>query len=131
MLEQKDWLYERGEGRYKHRWRHDKAGFEEECGVKVGKCHSSIDIATATELLRNGIVYNAPGTTTPEHVYAVYRGVIYEAAPTSPGKSFHGYPWMGSQGRPALPPRVVNALRVQATAQGELTEFEKWLKQYK
>ena len=92
--------------------------------------HSSLTDDRAVALLRNGIVYHAPGTQEPEHVYAVYRGVIYEAAPTRPGVSFHGYPWCGKQGRPALPPRILRELRQRAIHEGYRTEFESWLKQY-
>ncbi|QVL50115.1 MAG: hypothetical protein KFB96_06525 [Thiocapsa sp.] len=88
---QKQWLYERGEGRTKHRWAKDEAGFLDTQHGQVGQCHRSINIEIATALLRDGIVYYAPGANEPEHVYAVYRGVIYEAAPTRPGISFHGY----------------------------------------
>ena len=60
----------------------------------------------------------------------VYKGVIYEAAPTRPGISLHGYPWTGNQGRPALPPRVLKSLRQDAAEQGCIKEFEAWLKKY-
>ncbi len=125
-----DWRYERGEGRHKHRWNKDEAGFVHGNGASIGKCHASIDENMALQLLRTGIVYNAPGTEAPEHVYAVYKGVVYEAAPTRPGISFHGYPWAGNQGRPALPPRILRALKSRAECDGYLNEFEQWLKQY-
>ena len=125
-----EWLYERGEGRVKHRWKHDVAGFQPPGRGGVGKCHVSIDQACAEKLLREGVVYHAPGTTTPEHVYNVYRGVIYEAAPTRPGYSYHGYPWQGGQGRPPLPPRIVRELRRRAELEGYVKEFEKWLNTY-
>jgi hypothetical protein len=35
------WRYERGEGRYKHRWSNDYAGFEPGGKGPVGKCPSS------------------------------------------------------------------------------------------
>lgn len=130
MTSQDAWLYERGDGRYKHRWNKDEAGFLSVNGANVGKCHSSIDESIATTLLREGVIYNAPGTDEPEHVYAVYRGVIYEAAPTRPGISFHGYPWSGNQGRPALPPRIRRVLEQRAQQEGYLKEFEQWLEQY-
>lgn len=130
MTEQNNWRYERGEGRFKHRWNKDEAGFLRVNGADVGKCHASIDEKVATALLRGGVVYNAPGTDEPEHVYAVYRGVIYEAAPTSPGVSFHGYPWAGNQGRPALPPRIKRVLAQRARQEGYLKEFEQWLEQH-
>lgn len=130
MSTQNTWLYERGDGRYKHRWKKDQAGFVPVKGADIGKCHSSIDDDVATVLLRTGVVYNAPGTDEPEHVYAIYRGVIYEAAPTRPGISFHGYPWSGNQGRPALPPRIRRALEQRAQQEGYLKEFEQWLEQH-
>ena len=130
MRAQDTWLYERGDGRYKHRWNKDEAGFVLKNGAGVGKCHASIDENAATLLLRNGVVYNAPGTDEPEHVYAVYRGVIYEAAPTRPGVSFHGYPWSGNQGRPPLPPRILRDLKTRAEHEGYLREFAQWLKQH-
>lgn len=129
-LPQHEWKYERGEGRTKHCWHLDEAGFEPAHKGQVGKCHNSITDVIAQELLQNGIVYHAPGSTAPEHVYAIYRGVIYEAAPTQYGKSFHGYPWRGDQGRPALPPRILRDLRIRAQQEGYLSEFEKWLKNY-
>ncbi len=124
------WQFERGDGRYKHRWQRDEAGFLDEAGAYVGKCHSSINLDVANALLNAGVVYHAPGCDTPEHVYVVYRGTIYEAAPTRPGQSFHGYPWRAGQGRPALPPRVLRRLRAMAEAEGTTREFDEWLKRY-
>lgn len=127
---QEEWNYERGEGRTKHRWNKDEAGFEPSHRGPVGKCHNSITEEVATELLRQGVVYYAPGTAEPEHVYAVYRGAIYEATTTTPGSSFHGYPWRGDQERGALPPRIEKALRQLAERAGYAKEFQAWLKQY-
>lgn len=127
---QSEWRYEPGDRRRKHRWKKDEAGFEESGSGPIGKCHRSITSDVATHLLRAGVVYNAPGTDEPEHVYAVYRGVIYEAAPTQPGVSFHGYPWRGDQGRPALPPRIRRVLHARADQEGFGEEFLAWLKQY-
>lgn len=124
------WVFERGDGRYKHRWSKDEAGFIEKDSTSIGKCHASITQAIAETLLNTGVPYNAPGCDAPEHIYATYRGVIYEAAPTQPGISFHGYPWRGNQGRPALPPRILKGLRLQAQQQGYLKEFEQWFNQY-
>lgn len=127
---QSEWCYDPGERRPKHRWAKDEAGFVDSSSGPVGKCHRSISIEIATKLLREGVVYHAPGTEMPEHVYAVYRGVIYEAAPTQPGVSFHGYPWRGNQGRPALPPRILRQLEQRAVTDGFGGAFKAWLKQY-
>lgn len=123
-------IFERGDGRYKHRWSKDEAGFIALGDESVGKCHSSITESLAQEMLNYAVVYNAPGVDAVEHLYTTYRGVIYEAAPTRPGLSFHGYPWRVGQGRPSLPPRIIRLLRQQADSQGFIQEFEQWLKQH-
>ncbi len=130
VMEQADWLYDRAEGRKKHRWKYDEAGFHPSPKGPVGKCHASITDELAQSLLRKGVPYFLPGSTTAEHVYAVYRGVIYEAAPTQPGLSWHGYPWRGDLGAGPLPPRIVRQLREMAEHDGYHKEFEAWLKQY-
>jgi len=127
MLEQKEWLYDRGDARHKHHWKHDKAGFMRIGNKDVGKCHSSITTELAQELLRTGLRYNAPGSEVVTHVYAVYRGVVYEAAPTLAGRSYHGYPWKGGQGRPALPRRIERELRKRAEQDGFSKEFTDWV----
>lgn len=130
MLEQDAWLYERGDRRHKHCWSKDEADFEPSNKGSVGKCHSSITDEVAQRLLRSGVSYNAPGSNNVTHVYAVYRGTIYEAAPTRVGISFHGYPWRGGQGRPALPSRILKKLRQQAEVENCAREFEAWLKKF-
>ena len=120
--------YERGDGRNKHRWAKDEAGFVEVNGSSIGKCHKSINQEVAQKLLNDGIVYNAPGSEKIEHIYATYRGIIYEAAPTQPDHSFHGYPWRGNQGQPALPKRIIKKLRQQAKQNNFSNEFDQWLK---
>lgn len=56
--------------------------------------------------------------------------MIYEAVPTQPGKSYHGYPWRGRDGRGPLPSEVVDRLRDLARIAGFQAEFEDWLDQY-
>ena len=122
-------LYERGEGRYKHVWKHDRAGFVPSGRGAVGKCHRSITQDVASGLLRSGIVPPDPfedpsaGTAPPERIYNVYRGVPYVAVPTRPGTSYHGYPHRGR-----LEPGVVALLRERAEQEGTLREYEKWLR---
>lgn len=126
------WKYERGEGRHKHRWKKDYAGFEPSDKGPVGKCPKSITEELATEILNQGVpYYDDRDAPVPAKIYAVYKGVIYEAAPTMPGISWHGYPWRGDlRGRRPLPSGIIRKLRKQAEHSGYSIEFEQWLTQY-
>jgi len=126
------WKYERGEGRHKHRWKNDYAGFEPGDKGPIGKCPRSITQELATEILNQGVpYYDDTDDSVPAKIYAVYNGVIYEAAPTTPGVSWHAYPWRGDlKGRRALPSKIIRKLRKQAERTGYSKEFEQWLKNY-
>lgn len=124
------YLYERGEGRSKHRWNKDEAGFKPAKRGPVGKCHSSISEEIAQDLLQTGIIEPSPFgddnlCAAPERVYNVYRGIPYVAVHTRPGISYHGYPWRGR-----MHPQVREQLRARAEQTGDLREFQKWLKKY-
>lgn len=125
-----NFTYERGEGRYKHRWKFDRAGFLPSKRGPVGKCHSSITTELAQDLLRTGIpeptVYEDEDTSrAPDRIFNVYRGVPYVAVPTGPGKSYHGYPWRGR-----MSATVRGELRSRAEAEGNTRTFDKWLNTY-
>lgn len=124
--------YERGEGRYKHRWNKDEAGFVPSAKGAVGKCPKSITQEIATKILTKGIpYYDQDGDAQPAKIYSVYKGVIYEAVPTSPGVSWHGYPWRGDlPGRHTLSRKMFRQLKQQAEQENHLKEYEQWLKQY-
>lgn len=124
--------FDRGDGRYKHRWGKDEAGFEPGKRGAIGKCHNSINTGVAGELLAKGIpFYEDRNDQQPAKIYSLYRGVIYEAVPTVPGVSWHGYPWRGDlSGRNLLPRRIRKELRQMAVNDGSLKEYEQWLKQF-
>lgn len=126
------WKYERGEGRHKHRWKNDYAGFEPGDKGPVGKCPKSITQELATEILNQGVpYYDDPDDPVPAKIYTVYSGVIYEAVPTMPGVSWHGYPWRGDlKGRRPLPGKIIRQLRNHAERAGYSREFEQWLQNY-
>jgi hypothetical protein len=87
--DERQWRYERGEGRHKHRWSNDYAGFEPGSKGPIGKCPSSIDEALAEEILNSGIAFHeSEGARYPERIYASYRGIIYEAVPTLPRTTY-------------------------------------------
>jgi hypothetical protein len=75
-----EYTYERGEGRFKHCWNNDEAGFEPSPKGHVGKCHSSINDVVAEDLLKNGIPEIAIDEDSefdfPERIFNVYRGSI-------------------------------------------------------
>jgi hypothetical protein len=123
--------YERGEGRIKHRWDRDEAGFRSINGEQVGKCHRSISETIARGLLRSGFVEASPyddGTpgTAPDEIFNVYRGVPYVAVTTSTGKSYHGYPWSGR-----MSATIREELRARALQEGTVKVFNRWLKTYR
>ena len=128
------WIYERGEGRYKHCWNRPYAGFVPGGKGPVGKCSCTITRGIAEKTLNEGIplaVDTARGETFPGKIYCVYEGAIYEAVPTMPGVSYHGYPWRGDlKGRASIPRRIMRELRDMAEQQGFSEEFRSWEKKY-
>ncbi len=127
------WRYERGEGRRKHLWNKDYAGFHPSGRGPVGKCPRHITEKIAQQILNKEAipVYDGDGGQFPDRFYAVYKGVIYEAAPTQPGISYHAYPWRGDlPGRRKLSRRILRKLRQNADRKGERKELEKWLKKW-
>jgi hypothetical protein len=126
------WTYERGEGRYKHRWNNDYPGFEPRSKGPVGKCPKSIDEKLATEILNDGVPYfDSQDQSTPAKIYCVYLGAVYELVPTQPGVSWHGYPWRGDlAGRAPLPRKIKRQLEEKAEKSGFLKEYTSWMKSY-
>lgn len=123
--------YERGEGRHKHKWKKDHAGFVDRGRGLVGKCHKSIDEVVAADLLERAIaeppLYDPP-FDDPRRLFNVYRGVPYVAVPTVPGVSWHGYPWKGR-----LAPDVRDALAARVEEEGNgayRRTWREWLKRH-
>ena len=121
------WRYDPGDKRRKHKWAKDYAGFEVEGGLRVGKCPLGLTGKVAEQLLNSGVEWHNPsmGVEHPWNIYNVHDGVIYKAAITVHGVSFHGFPCEGR-----IPREIVNRLRAIAEEKGCLQEFETWLKQY-
>ena len=98
----------------------------------VGKCAKSIDQEGAERLLNDGVPFlESADSGWPARIYGVYQGAIYEAVPTTPGESYHGYPWRGDlPGRSPLPRSLRKALEARAASQNEEREFKQWLTKY-
>jgi len=125
------WKYDKGEHRAKHHWSKLEAGFEGSNKGAIGKCPNDVSLEVAGEVLNRGIpLQGAPGRN-PKKIYAVFRGVIYEAAYNNNGDFYHAYPWRGDlQGRPCLPGVIIKQLEEQAREEGTEKEFKKWWKKY-
>lgn len=119
------WIYERGEGRLKHCWRKPYAGFMPSNRGAVGKCSSEVTDQVAQSLLDTGIPLSEfEEDSFPSKIFNVHKGVIYEAVPTVPGHSYHGFPWRGQR----LPMKIIEALAKVAENSGHEPEFKRWLK---
>ena len=129
---QMTWIYEKGEYRWKHHWHNSFAGFVPGHKGKgaTGKCPSDVTAPEAAAVLSRAIALNTGSHEWPERLYAVYRGVIYEAVPTRPGESYHAYPWQQLQGRPPLPKCILKHLEQQAIDEGTQAEYRKWVKRH-
>ena len=129
--------YDRGEHRRKHCWKNDYADFVSQHGILVGKCPKTITDTIAETVLNRAVAepdpFVIPGREPdpwPKRLYGAHKGVICEAVPTQPGKSYRGYPWRGREGRGPLPTEVIERLRELAKAEDYLEEFEEWLDQH-
>lgn len=125
------WRYDPGEHRHKHCWSESRADFRESGSSFIGKCPNTLSKIEA-EIILNQAVFEPleEGQEYPEKLWAVHEGVIYEAVPTEPGKSYHGYPWRGKPGAEKLPRTIKKALSEMAEKNQCSDDFKNWLKQY-
>jgi hypothetical protein len=92
----------------------------------IGKCSSTLTNDAAQRLLDEGVPFvDHPGDTYPAQIFDIYQGVPYVAVPTTPGRSYHGYPWQGR-----MPATVRNELERRATSTGYAMIFRKWMRKY-
>jgi len=122
-----EFRYDAGEHRVKHCWNKPEADFEKMGAAVVGKCPNTLSKQDAELLLRDGVPLVREGETYPARVYAVHEGVIFEAVPTIPGVSYHGYPWRRTPGRNPIPSHILSELEQRAVAQGQLRQFKDWM----
>ncbi len=119
--------YDPGEHRFKHCGDQAEAIFRRDGSALIGLCPSTLSKEYAEELLNAGIAY-PEGSDTPERIYNVYEGVVYEAVCS--GGSWHGYPWRYRPGRKALPRQIRSNLEKRATDQGYQQAFKNWMKEH-
>ena len=131
MTEMRTWQYEPDENpKRKHHWDKDHAGFVKVGPNRVGKCPATMNPSDVQALLDDAIPYVSPrwSRSYPPRLYAVSGGVVYRAAPTNPGTSYHGFPE-----HPSTFPRggnardVKNELLERATQQGCEREVRRWM----
>jgi hypothetical protein len=96
----------------------------------IGKCPADVTREVAQQLLNEGIPFHSPRKPHPAKIYNIYKGVVYEAVPTLPGQSYHGYPWKKMPGRNILTNDIIRQLKEKAIANGCLDDFQKWMKQH-
>ena len=120
--------YDKGERRRKH------VGLGDQAELRVlhdyphrviGKCPATISEADRQELL-NRAVPLANGDrelSPPKKVYAVHKGVVYEAQTSDRGRTYHAYSFRGK-----LSDALTDLLRGMARDKGCLAEFERWRK---
>jgi len=124
------WEYEPDPARkHKRGWTHDFHGFVEVGNAVIGKCPHNLSSQSCEELLNNGIEYSSKRwpKTYPERIYNTKGSVVYRATPTTPGKSYHGFPEMKDRVSD-LPRELKNRLLELAEQKGCRAEVEKWLK---
>lgn len=116
-----------GEHRVKHCWNQPVAGFQRSGNAFIGKCPSTLPKSVAEALLQSGIPIHHHGDGFPAKIYNVHEGVIYEAAPTEPGRSYHGYPWRNLPGRNRIPKAILRELERRAERSGHHRQFRDWM----
>lgn len=124
------WKYDPGEHRVKHCSNEPEAHFVREGSAVIGKCPGTLPKTLAEKLLNSGFGYFEPGSEYPSKIYNVHQGVVYEATPTSPGVSYHGYPWTRLPGRQMIPRRIIKSLEQRATEEGSLSAYKDWMKRH-
>lgn len=128
------WVYDRGgngQSRRKHLWGKDKADFKYYSGELVGKCPCSLSESPEllNELLNGAIPSEKVRNGSPIKLYNVYKGVVFQARQTIPGKSYHGHPWCAKSGD-RIDPDIEDQLREKACEKECLNEYLSWMKRY-
>lgn len=118
--------YDPGEKRFDHKRSKGPAEFQMVDGRLKGQCPTSITNmhGLAEQLLNDGI-YD-PGT---ECIYNVHRGVVYRAAPTILGISYHGFPEREERKR-RVPDSILFKLAQRAKGSGDWTAFRQWMEEH-
>lgn len=123
-------IYDPTPNRYKHRWKHNHAGFENYNGIIVGKCPNDISYDTAQELLMEAIT-DPPDEYSvyeyPKRLYNVFNGVIYRAEGDGYSKYYHAFP---ADNIDSLNTETLEKLKEIAIQKNCLKSFIRWKKRY-
>lgn len=123
----KDLVYAKGENRFKHSGKRQKAHMEKRGALWVGVCPKGFDHDIAQCLLQHGIPeFRSTAAEKPYRLWNYYDGTIYAARTEDGGKTWHGFP----NGHPmADPPKgILRELEKRAQEAGEERQFKNWLK---
>lgn len=122
--------YEKGERRFKHESGTPEARIDFDKGNPkraVGKCPNTIAPTTRAALLNDALP--APNgdrdVDFPKRLYAVHKGVIYQAITSDGGLTYHAYPYRGR-----VPKLLLSALRERAEDKGDIDQFDKWVREH-
>lgn len=132
--DEKKLAYDPGEHRTKHCWNKPYPAVVQNGSTSIGKCPNTLSKEEARTLLDDAeydgkVEGQSVADVQPKRMWNVYRGIVYEAAPTQAG-SYHGYPWFGRPGRNRLSRAVRQALAQRAEEQGFGREFQDWMATY-
>lgn len=123
-------IYDPAEHRLKHCWNQPEADFQQTGSSVIGKCPNTLDKNKAEDILQEAVADLNDCQQWPKRLWAVHEGVIYEAVPSEPNKSYHGYPWRGRPGRNRLSRTVLVRLREMADRKQCRDDFEDWYKKH-
>jgi hypothetical protein len=123
-----DFGYDAGEHRFKHCGRDPQANIVKDGSTVIGKCPSTLTKDKARDLLNAGeYIGKESGETSPDKIWNVHEGVVYEAVPSGKG-NYHGYPWCARPGRKMIPRAIKSNLEQKAKEEGFAKEYSNWMK---
>jgi hypothetical protein len=94
----------------------------------VSKCPKGFPTTVAQRLINDGIEdwTDDPPGAWPHQIVVVHEGVLYQAVPTNPGRSYHAYP-VNAEDLRYVPRDVRKKIDERAQALGCERELRRWI----